>query len=225
MTRVLVIDDHPIVLQGCRCLLEEAGVDELLEAAGLVDGYRMYRRHRPDMVITDLALHGNGLGGLDLIRRIRRHDTRMPILVLSMHGDPVIVGSALEAGATGYVLKDTAPAELLAAFASVRRGTPYLSHPIATQVAMLGTGAGARPEVTPRELQTLALIAEGKSYARIAEELGVSYKTVANTCSQLKVKLGAESLPELIRMAIEYIAASPGRSASARAGAVPAQRR
>lgn len=226
MTRVLLIDDHPIVRQGCRWLLEEAGVEELIDAASLVEGYRLYRRRTPDVVIVDLALHGSGLGGLDLIRRIRRHDARTPILVLSMHGDPVIVGSALDAGATGYVLKDTAPDELLAAFASVRRGAPYLSHPIAVQVAMLGSGGGAGADVTPRELQTLALIAEGKSYARIAEELGVSYKTVANTCAQLKTKLGAESLPELIRMAIEYLAASPGRRGGAKTGAAgPPHRR
>ena len=76
-------------------------------------GYRLYRRHRPDVVIVDLAMQGSGLGGIDLIRRIRSHDPRARILVFSMHSDPIIVARALEAGATGYVLKDTSSDELI----------------------------------------------------------------------------------------------------------------
>ncbi|WP_029009940.1 response regulator [Azospirillum halopraeferens] len=214
MTRVLLIDDHPMVLQGCRRVLLDADVDDVLEASNAVAGYRLYRRHRPEMAIIDLALQGNGLAGLSLIHRIRLHDSRTPILVFSMHGDAVIVSRALEAGANGYLLKDTAPEDFLAAVHAVRRGRPYLSHQLAVQVAMLGSRSreSSLGTVTPRELQTLALIADGKSYGQIADELGVSYKTVANTCSQLKVKLGAHNLPELIRMSIEFLSSSPNRS-------------
>jgi two-component system, NarL family, invasion response regulator UvrY len=215
MTRVLLIDDHPVVLQGCRRLLEDAGACEVMEATSVADGYRLFCRRRPDVVIVDLALGGLGLGGLDLIRRLRMDEAQTPILVLSMHGDPVIVSRAMEAGATGYVLKDSPPESLLEAFGTVRRGAPYLSHQLALQVALLGThGRGGKrvADLTRRELQTLALLAEGKSYDQIAQELGVSYKTVANTSSQLKVKLGARTLPELIRMAIEYLSSSPGRA-------------
>lgn len=212
MTRVLLIDDHPVVLQGCRRVLEDAGACEVFEATSVATGYRLYRRLSPEVVIVDLSLQGKGLGGLglsglELIRRLRCHDPRLPILVLSMHGDPVIVSRAMEAGATGYLLKDRPPENLLEAYETVRRGEPYLSHDLAVQVAVLGArGNGKRfPDLTPRELQTLALIAEGKSYDQIAQDLGVSYKTVVNTCSQLKAKLGARRLPELIRMAIEYL--------------------
>ncbi|MET0498154.1 MAG: response regulator transcription factor [Steroidobacteraceae bacterium] len=166
---------------------------------------------RPDLVIVDLALQGNGLGGLQLIRQLRALDKRPPILVFSMHGDPIIVSSALESGATGYLLKDTTPEDFLEAFETVRRGTPYLSHSLAMQIAMLGTrreGFPSRSEITPRELQVLALVAKGNNYEQIGDELGISYKTVANTCSQLKIKLGAHNLAELIRMAIEYLASS-----------------
>lgn len=225
MMRVLLIDDHPVVLQGCRRLLEDAGVSEVIEATSAAAGYRLYCRRRPDVVVVDLALHGNGLGGLglsglDLIRQLRMDNATIPILVLSMHGDPVIVSRAMEAGATGYLLKDSAPENLLEAFETVRRGAPYLSHQLALQVALLGTsGRGKRfGELTRRELQTLSLVAEGKSYDQIARELGVSYKTVANTCSQLKVKLGARTLPELVRMAIEYLSSSPGSALPGRAG-------
>ena len=207
MTSVLIIDDHPIVLQGCRRMLEDAGVKTVLEARDAASGYRLYRRHHPDVVIVDLAMQGGGLGGLEVIRRMRSHDPRSRILVFSMHSDPIIVARALEAGATGYVLKDSD--ELMKAFDQVRTGTPYLSNNLAMQVALVRTGVRANPlaDLTPRELQTLSLLAEGKPYGRIAEELNVSYKTVVNACSQLKQKLNAKNLPELIRVAVQLVSA------------------
>ena len=210
MTSVLIIDDHPIVLQGCRRMLEDAGVTVVLEARDAVSGYRLYRRHRPDVVIIDLAIQGSGLGGLPLIRRISAHDRRVGILVFSMHSDPIIVARALEAGATGYVLKDTSSEDLLEAFEKVRAGKPYLSNNLAMQVALVHTPARQNPlaELTPRELQTLALLAEGKPYGRIAEEINVSYKTVVNVSSQLKQKLDARNLPELIRTAVQLLSAT-----------------
>ena len=210
MTSVLIIDDHPIVLQGCRRVLQDAGIETVLDACDLVSGYRLYRRHRPDVVIVDLALQGSGLAGLPLIQRIKAHDARTRVLVLSMHSDPTIVKRALQAGATGYVLKDTAPEELVEALEKVRVGKPYLSSDLAVQVALTGNGTQRDPlaDLTPRELQTLSLLAEGKSYGHIAEEVSVSYKTVVNTCSQLKQKLGARTLPELIRMAVQLLTAA-----------------
>jgi len=210
MTRVLVIDDHPIVLQGCRRMLEDAGIAAVLEARDAASGYRLYRRHHPDVVIVDLAINGSGLAGLLLIRRINAHDPHTRILVFSMHSDPIIVARALEAGATGYVLKDTSSEDLMQAFDTVRAGTPYLSNELAMQVALVRTPARQNPlaELTPRELQTLSLLAEGKPYGRIAEELNVSYKTVVNVSSQLKQKLDARNLPELIRTAVQLLAAA-----------------
>ncbi len=210
MTSVLIIDDPPIVLQGCRRMLEDAGVTVVLEARDVVSGYRLYRRHRPDVVIIDLAMQGSGLGGLPLIRRISAHDRRVRILVFSMYSDPIIVARALEAGATGYVLKDTSSADLLQAFEKVRAGQPYLNNDLAMQVALVHTPARQNPlaELTPRELQTLALLAEGKPYGRIAEEINVSYKTVVNVSSQLKQKLDARNLPELIRTAVQLLSAT-----------------
>jgi len=206
MTSVLIIDDHPIVLQGCRRMLEDAGIKTVLEARDATSGYRLYRRHHPDVVIVDLAMQGGGLGGLEVIRRMRSHDPRSRILVFSMHSDPIIAARALEAGATGYVLKDSN--DLMKAFDQVRSGTPYLSNDLAMQVALVRTGVRANPlaDLTPRELQTLSLLAEGKPYGRMAEELNVSYKTVVNVCSQLKQKLNAKNLPELIRAAVRLVA-------------------
>jgi two-component system invasion response regulator UvrY len=126
MTRVLVIDDHPIVLQGCRQLLEDAGVEQIVQAQSLADGFRLYRAQKPDVIIVDLAMRTGALGGLSFIRRLRLHDQKTPILVFTMHSDPVIVSRALEVGATGYVLKDTSPdaTTLRRRLPSWRRGAP-----------------------------------------------------------------------------------------------------
>jgi DNA-binding NarL/FixJ family response regulator len=158
-------------------------------------------------VIIDMAMQGSGLGGLPLVKRIRTHNPRTRILVFSMHSDPMIAAGALEAGANGYVLKDASPDELIKAFRQVRSGSPYLSGEMAMQVALVRTGAQRNPlaDLTPRELETLSLLARGKPYGQIADELGVSYKTVVNVSAQLKQKLDARNLPDLIRIAVRLL--------------------
>lgn len=210
MTSVLIIDDHPIVLQGCRRVLQDAGMDPIFEARDVENGYRLYCRHRPDVAMIDLAMHDGGLAGLPLIRTIRARDPRAHLLVFSMHADPVIVARALEAGATGYLLKDTSSEELVEAVRKVASGAPHLSEALAVQVALAGAGGRKNPlaELTPRELQTLGLLAQGMSYARIAAELNVSYKTVVNVCYQLRQKLDVRTLPELIRLSVQLAPAT-----------------
>jgi two-component system, NarL family, invasion response regulator UvrY len=210
MTKVLIIDDHPIVLQGCRRMLEDAGVTDVIEAADATSGYRLFGDKRPEVVIIDVGLHDSRLGGLELIRRIRADDMNVRILVFSMHNDPVVVARALQAGATGYVVKDTSPEHFIEAFKKVRVGTRYLSDDLALQVAFANTPGGRNPlaDLTPRELQTLSLLAEGRSYNRIAHDLNVSYKTVVNVSSQLKQKLNADNLPDLIRIAVQLLSAA-----------------
>ncbi len=209
MTSVLIIDDHPIVLQGCRRVLEDAGMEPVLTASDLVAGYRLYRRHQPHVVVVDLAIQGRGLGGLDLIRRIRTHNPRAHILVFSMHNDAMIVARSLDAGASGYVLKDTSSEQLVKAVQQVSTGGTYLDGELAVKVALAGSGAtrgNPLSDLTPRELQVLALLADGKPYDRIANELNVSYKTVVNVSSQLKQKLQASNLPELVSTAVKLLA-------------------
>jgi DNA-binding NarL/FixJ family response regulator len=208
MTSVLIIDDHPIVLQGLRRVLEDADVKPVLQARDVTSGYRLFRRNHPDVIIVDLGMQGSVLGGLDLIRRMRSHEQCTGILVFSMHNDPMIAARALEAGATGYLLKDTSSDELMKAFEQVRSGKPYLSEDLAMRVALLRTGVeNPLVDLTPRQSQILSLLAKGKTYSRIAEELGVSYKTVVNTCLHLKRRLGAKNLPELIRVAVRLLPA------------------
>ncbi|KQP80984.1 MULTISPECIES: response regulator transcription factor [unclassified Methylobacterium] len=200
----LVIDDHPIVLQGCRRVLEDAGIERIIEATSVVAAYRSFLRLRPTTVICDLTFQGSGLAGLELIRRMRNANRAVRILVFSMHNDPVIVSRALEAGALGYVLKDHASGELFEAFQRVRSGRPYLDPRLATEVAMLRTDPKRTPEtqLTPRELQILQRLAQGKSYGAIASDLSVSYKTITNACSLMRQKLGLRTLAELIHVAV-----------------------
>jgi len=209
ITRVLIIDDHPIVIQGLRCWLKDAHVKAVLEARDVTSGYRLFRRHHPDVVIIDLPIRGSVLGGLDVIRRMRAHDRRSCILVFSMHRSPTIAIRALKAGATGYMLKDASPDEVIKALHQVRSGNRYLSDDLAMQVALSATGVESKPlaALSPRESQTLSLLAKGKAYNAIAKELDVSYKTVVNTCSLLRRKLKATNLAELIHAAVRLFPA------------------
>ena len=207
MTRVFVIDDHPVVLRGCREILVNAGATEIVQAQSVAEGFQLYRKRKPDLIIVDLAMRSGVLNGLSFVRRLRMHDQQMPLLVFTMHSDPIIVSRALELGANGYVLKDASAEEFLTAFQTVRTGKLYLSHDLAADVAFNQAREKANPirNLSLRELQTLALVAEGKPYGVIAQHLGVSYKTVANVCTQLKAKFGVHTLPELMRMAIQHL--------------------
>ena len=205
---VLIVDDHPILLQGCRRILEDIGIKAIFEARDVVGGYRLFRRHSPDMTIVDLSFQGSSLAGLALIQRIKRYDRQARVLVLSMHSDPIIISRALHAGAMGYIIKDTATEDLVRAIECVLSGQKYLSDELARKMAFAGIGAtgGRLADLTPRELQTLGLLAEGKAYGSIAADLNVSYKTVVNTCWQLRQKLEARNLPELVRTAVQLLA-------------------
>jgi two-component system, NarL family, invasion response regulator UvrY len=208
VTSVLVIDDHPVARHGCRRVLERIGITTIFEAGDVVTGYELFGRHRPDIVVVDLGLGDNRLGGLSLIRRFNSENPKAHILVLSMHRDPNVVSLALEAGATGYILKDAAVEDLLKAFQAVQGGNPYLSDELASQVAMARTPLRQNPlaQLTAGELQTLTLLSEGKDYTRIARDLNVTYKAVAYVGSRLKRKLNARNMPQLIQAAVRLLA-------------------
>jgi DNA-binding NarL/FixJ family response regulator len=219
MTRVLVIDDHPIVLQGCRQLLVDAGVNQIVQAQSLAEGFKFYRTQKPDVIIVDLATRSGTLSGLSFIRRLRLYDNHTPVLVFTMHSDTVIVSNAIELGATGYLLKDASPDEFLKAFQRVSDGKTYISHDLATDLAF-NRGrerTNLLRNLSLRELEMLSLLAEGKPYGVIAENLNVSYKTVANTAVKLKAKLGVRTLIELTRLATDYSALAASQTEVSRA--------
>ncbi|WP_413205750.1 response regulator transcription factor [Rhodospirillum sp. A1_3_36] len=206
MTKVLLIDNHPIVLQGFQRLIETDPPPVILSASTFLEAFMLYRREHPDILIVDLSMAGRSLSGLTFIARMRKVDRRVPLLVFSMHADPLIVRRALARGANGYVHKDAKPEEIRAAFEAVREGRRFIASDLAFDLALsteTPSAQGTRQDFTNRERQVLGLLAGGKSYGEIADDLGLSYKTIANVSSILKSKLDAETLPDLIYKAVQ----------------------
>jgi DNA-binding NarL/FixJ family response regulator len=197
--RILIVDDHAIVRDGLSRLLAIDGDHEIKMAASGREALAAARAFRPALTILDLNLPG--LGGLELLRRMAQIGAGK-ILVLSMHAEALYARRSLEAGAHGYVSKNAAPDELMAAVRRVAAGGRYIEAEIAQALA-LGAGAEALDALSPRELEIMRLLAAGASLAEIAEALGASYKTIANTCTLIKSKLGVARTADLVRLAIE----------------------
>ncbi|HXY99022.1 MAG TPA: response regulator transcription factor [Stellaceae bacterium] len=206
--KILIVDDHAIVRAGLRRLLAEEARLELREAANGREAIGICRDWRPDLVILDLNLPG--LGGLELIKRLRLEEKAPRILVLSLHDDPLHAMRALQAGAAGYVDKNAAPAEILEGIRRVGEGQSYVAPRLAQELALFSVRAPAHPlaDLSPRDLDILRLLGEGRSLQEIADALGLGYKTIANSCGQLKAKLGVQRTAELIRIAVETKIAS-----------------
>ncbi|HXQ16263.1 MAG TPA: response regulator transcription factor [Caulobacteraceae bacterium] len=197
--KILIVDDHAIVRDGLSRLLATDGDHEVKLAASGREALLLARSFRPALVILDLNLPG--LGGLELLRRLVAIEAGR-ILVLSMHAEPLYARRSLEAGAHGYVSKNAAPDELLTAVRRVAAGGRYVEAEIAQALA-LGEGAETLNALSPRELEIMRLLAAGSSLAEIADALGASYKTIANTCTLIKSKLGVARTADLVRLAIE----------------------
>ena len=196
---ILLVDDHALVRDGLRRLLESSTGDAVFEAQDGVQALDQLQRRAFDLVILDLNLPG--LGGVELLRRILAAAS-VKVLVLSMHAEPLYAARALESGAAGYVSKNAAPDELLTAVRRVLAGGRYVEAEIAQALA-LGAGVEALDALNPREIEMMRLLVRGSSLAEIATQLGVRYKTAANLCTQIKAKLGVGRTADLVRLAIE----------------------
>jgi len=201
MTRLLVVDDHAIVRSGIRRLLSERTDIEVLEAANGEDALRAVQDQPADLIVLDLNLPG--LGGLELLRRLTRAAPKAPILVFSQHAEAIYATKALEAGARGFVSKNAMPEEFLEAVDAVLAGGTAIEKSVQREMTMrdLAEDAYLKP-LTERDIEILRLLAAGNSLSEIAAKLGVAYKTVANTLSRIKEKLGVGQTSELIRIAI-----------------------
>jgi DNA-binding NarL/FixJ family response regulator len=187
MTRVLVVDDHPLFRDGLAGLLRTVPDTEVVGSAA--DGEtacRLAAELRPDVVVMDLNMPG--LPGLEAIRRLTRLDPAPAVLVLTMVDDDDSVTAALRVGARGYLLKGAVQEEVTAAIRTVAAGGAVFGAGAAQRVLNDGCGRH-RPDLTEREAQVLALIADGRDNAGIARELGVSVKTVQNHVSHVLAKL------------------------------------
>src|SRR5215469_14310803 len=202
--RVLIVDDHPIVASGCRAVLAgEPDEIELLEASDAESGERVFAAEQPDVCVLDVNLPT--VSGFELARRILARDASARIIMFSMNDDPVFAARAIEIGAKGYVSKSGDPCDLIDAIRQVGDGGVYLPAALAQSVAFGGPAFAQNPlsKLTSREIEILRLISTGKSLSEIACLVHSSYKTIANTSSIIRHKLGLRSSSELVRFAIE----------------------
>lgn len=202
--KALVVDDHPIVRSGLRRLLSAEPGYEVREAASGREAFAAFRDERPDLVVLDLSMPG--IGGLEVIGRLKLENPAVRILVLSMHQEAIYATRALQAGAAGFISK-SAPAErLLEAVRRVAAGQSYIEHEIAQELALTHIHAPGLPlqDLSPREFEILRLLGDGSSLGEIAAAIGISYKTAANTCGQIKAKLRVNRTADLVRIAIQH---------------------
>ena len=200
--KLLLVDDHAVVREGVRRLLSVSLEATLLEAQTGREALTVFRAEKPEVVILDLNLPGSG--GLDLLRRLLIEDQKTKVLIFSMHTTPLYVARALQAGAKGYISKSAGAEELVEAIRTVMAGGKYVERELAADLAVnvLGSDDSGKP-LSPRELDIMRLLAKGKGLSDIADALGISYKTVANTCTSIKHKLLVDRTSDLIRLAVE----------------------
>ena len=202
--RVLIADDHTLVRAGLTSLIARLPEMEVVaEAADGRQALRLVRDLQPDIVLMDIAMPG--LNGLESAERIHGIHPKIKIIILSMHASEEYVAQALKAGASGYLLKDAATAELEMALKSVSMGQFYLSPAISRQVVdnFLRGGPTGLDLLTPRQREILQLIAEGKGTRDIAETLHLSVKTVETHRAQLMDRLDIHDVAGLIRYALK----------------------
>jgi two-component system response regulator NreC len=200
--RVLIADDHQIVRQGLRALLEQAGHIVVAEAGNGREAVDLVATHQIDIALLDLLMPV--LNGVDAARELVRVAPQVRTILLTMHADKPYVVEAMQAGAKGYVLKTQAAEDLVRAIDEVSRGAVYISPAVAVSLvdAILDKTDSAEKELTGRERQILQLIAESKSTKQIARMLDISYKTAESHRSRLMKKLDIHETAGLVRYAV-----------------------
>ena len=204
--RVLLADDHALVRAGIRALLQGLeGVTVVAETGNGAEVLELARMHRPDVVLLDISMPG--LSGLDVSAQLEQELPEVRVVLLSMHANEEYVLQALRSGAAGYMLKDSATAELELALKAVMQGETYLSPRISKQVVegyvqRVGADQPASEKLTPRQREVLRLIAEGHSTKGIAHHLELSVKTVETHRAQLMERLQIRDIAGLVKYAI-----------------------
>jgi DNA-binding NarL/FixJ family response regulator len=205
--KIILADDHRIMREGLRALLEkQSGMEVIAEAEDGRTTVDLAHELKPDVVVIDISMPD--LNGIDATRQIIRASPHIKVIALSMHSDRKFVREMLAAGASGYLLKDSAFEELGAALAAVLNNQTYLSPKIADTVVRdyLGkidtTEAKTSPTLTHREREVLQLLAEGRTTKDIASKLCVSIKTIETHRKQIMEKVGLKSVAELTKYAI-----------------------
>ena len=217
--RVLIVDDHPIVRQGLRRIMENE--DDLVvcgEAETVCDANVAIRELHPDAVVADISLKQGD--GIELVREVRAHFPKLPILVLSMHDELIYAERILSAGANGYIMKQAASEQFLVSLRRVLDGGIYLSETVGNSMIKKIAAGGAFTTGNPvdrlstRELQILHMIGKGMSTRETAQSLNLSIKTVESHRQRVKRKLNLSTGAQLVQYAVNWFASSDGSSNS-----------
>ncbi|MBM3574719.1 MAG: response regulator transcription factor [Alphaproteobacteria bacterium] len=202
--KILIVDDHPVIIAGCRSMFAAEENYEIIDAKDADSGFEAFVNYKPDLCIIDISLPGKP--GFDLVRRIIERNRDAKIIIFSMNDDPVFASRALRLGAKGYVTKNDNPYLLLDAINAVMSGKNYLMTKISEALSIQNDvkNYDIWTILTEREREVFKLLGTGMKIREIAQETGISYKTVANTCSIIKNKLKLQTIGELSQMAMEY---------------------
>lgn len=202
--KVILVDDHAVVRAGFRLLLATTDtIDVIAEAERGEQAVQLVQSHHADVMVMDLSMPG--MGGLEAIRRISGRDNQIKILVFSVHDEQVYINRALQAGAKGYITKNSAPNILPEAIQQIANGHRYV------ETGLIKNTAEQQPEtdfqkviddLTSREFDVFLLLAKGLTVHKIADELSLGYKTIANYSTQIKKKLQVSTIAELAHIAI-----------------------
>jgi len=203
--KVILVDDHAVVRAGFRMLLStEDSIEVIAEAERGEQACQLYLEKQPDVMVLDLSMPG--IGGLETIRRICTRDSNAKILVFSVHDERVYVDRAMNAGAKGYITKHAHPETLIAAIQKIAEGEVYIKQGLIRHEATLATSETDYKTIieslSAREFDVLLLLAKGLTAHKIADELCLGYKTVANYGTQIRSKLKVSSVAELAHIAM-----------------------
>lgn len=200
--RIILADDHEIVRQGLKTLLEQKGFEVVGEASNGQEGIRLCKELRPDIAVLDLTMPL--VNGIDAAREILKDCPRIKVVLLTMHTEEHYVLHALQAGIAGYVVKTQAASDLVQALDEVSRGSMYVSSKVSRAIvlAYLEKRTIGQDILTPRERQVLQLIAEGKTTKELAHLLSISYKTTDAYRTRIMNKLDTHNTAGLVHQAI-----------------------
>lgn len=205
--RILLVDDHGLVRAGLRSLLEQmGGMDVVAEAGDGREALKFVKMHRPDIVLMDIAM--GGLNGIEATEKIKKRYPDVQIIILSMHANEEYVLQALQAGASGYLLKDSATTELELAVRAVSKKETYLSpgvskHVIESYKKRVTLKGKPSEGLTSRQREVLQLVAEGKTTKEIASIIGVAIKTVDAHRTEIMRRLDIHDIAGLVRYAVK----------------------
>jgi len=204
--KILIADDHAIVREGLKQILVE--IDDIIVAGEASDGNQALERVREeayDLVLLDISMPG--MSGLDVLKQMKTERPDLPVLMLSIYPEEQYAVRTLKAGASGYLTKQSAPEELIAAIRKVYKGGKYVSASLAEKLAMFLDADISRPVhelLSDREYQVVVMIASGKTVSEIAAELSLSVKTISTHRSRALSKMGMKTNAEITYYAVKH---------------------